>query len=487
LTYEDVVFWYSWTVFDKEEFYMAETSAAAQPEKKRITKAMRTFWGLEEVGEGFTMGGGIYQTFFITDIARLSLPLFSFYTMITSILDFIISPLTGILIDATKPMKWGKLRSWLLIMPPIAVVAAIFKYVAFPNQTVTMWVLIVAFAVYSIAFNTGNIANYSLIPAMCAYEDEKQALASNRIAGNAIGRMIMGFVTPLAIIPLTGMFGNAGYTINSFAITFSLMIFYLVHFKLSKGYEGNGTSASTKRATFKEMAKAVAANPQLVAVMFADMTSTIGTFMLPGLLVYMYRYVIADGQMMGLLATHNLVVSFGSLIGAYVSRFLMRKFEDRRKLCCAIYVTVAILCFSTRFTVDVPYLFIFVNFLMMMIAGATQPMESTFYFDCAIYSQWKTGGENPTALFLGLATISIKMISIVRGVVITILFNAINYNPDMGATPELRSGFITAYSLVNSIIPMLGFIAIFFFYKISPAIVQKCKDEIAARGPQVEA
>jgi GPH family glycoside/pentoside/hexuronide:cation symporter len=468
---------------------MAEAAESAVPktEKKRITKAMRMFWGLEEVGEGFTMGGGIYQSYFITDIARLPLPMFSFYTMITSILDFVISPLTGILIDGTKPMKWGKLRSWLLIMPPIAVVAATFKYVSFPSQSLTMWVLILAFAVYSAAFNTGNIANYSLIPAMCAYEDEKQSLASNRIAGNAIGRMIMGFVTPLAIIPLTNMFGNGGYTINSFGITFFLMLFYLVHFKLSKGYEGNGSSASTKRTTFKEMGKAIVANPQLVAVMFADMTSTMGTFILPGILVYMYRYVIGNGEMMGLLATHNLVVAFGSLIGAYISRFLMRKFEDRRKICCGVYLMVAVLCVMTRFTVDTPYLFIFVNFLMMMVAGCTQPMESTFYFDCATYSQWKTGGENPTALFLGLATISIKMTSIVRGVVITILFNAINYSPDMGPTPELRSGFITAYSLVNSIIPVLGFIAIAFFYKISPAIIAKCKAEIAARGDAVQA
>ena len=463
------------------------TAVKTETKNKPLPKIFRYIWGIAEAGEGATMGGGIYQTFFITDIAKLPLPLFSIYTMLTSILDFVISPLTGILIDGTKPMKWGKLRSWLLIMPPIVVVASLFKYSSFSNSTVTLAVLVAAFAIYATAFNTMNIANYSLIPAMTNDEDERASLASNRIAGNAIGRMIFGFVTPLAIIPLTNAFGGAGYTINIGVITALLAIFYFIHFGLSKGYEGRGSAASKKRTTFKDMFRAVIANPQLIAVMFADMTSTLGTFMLPSLLVYMYRYVIADGTAEPMLAVHNLIVGFASLVGAWLSKYLMRKIEDRRKICTKIYLLVALLCFCTRFTVQSPYMFIAVNFLMMAVAGMTQPMESTFYFDCATYAQWKTGGENPTALFLGLATISIKMTSIVRGLVITIVFNLVNYSPDLPAEalPALRAGFTNAYSLVNCVIPILGFIAITFFYKLSPDVIKKCKAEIAARGQSI--
>jgi Na+/melibiose symporter-like transporter len=137
------------------------------------------------------------------------------------------------------------------------------------------------------------------------------------------------------------------------------MLTYWGHFRLSKGYEGNGIMTPKKPLTFGEMGRAIIANPHLIPVMVADMTSTLVTFLLPGLMVYMYEYDI--------------------------------------------------------------------------------------------------------------------------GFIFTILFNAIQFNPDVGATPELRAGFINAYSLVNCIIPLMGFVAIMFFYKLSPDIIKKAAAEIETR------
>jgi Na+/melibiose symporter-like transporter len=319
---------------------------------------------------------------------------------------------------------------------------------------------------------------------MCAYEDEKAALSSNRIAYAAVGRLVSGFLIPLAMVPLALSLGDGSYVVIAAVSGVVLVAGYLFQFKLCEGYEGNGMPQAKEAFSFKQMGQAIVSNPHLIPVLFADMTSTLSTFFLPSLLVYMYQYVIQDP---GLLATHNLVCSGMAFLGAYLSRYIMQSMEDRRRIAGIIYLCAAIACFSTRFFVGIPALFILVSSLMDFASYCAQPIEGTFYFDCAVYTQWKTGGGNPTALFIGVSTLAFKFISVIRGIILTVLFNAIHFNPDAGPTPEVQAGFTNAYSLVNCVIPLMGFVAITFFYKLSPEILKKCRAEIEARGQELPA
>ncbi len=443
---------------------------------------MRRFWGAGEVGEGFFSSvGGLYFSFFLTDIALLSVGYVSFITLFTSIVDFIISPLSGGIIEGTKPMRWGKLRSWVLICPIIVTIVYPMMFIKWGSELVTTIVIVCLYVINTTAFNTMVSANYSLVPSMCSQEEERSHLSSNRMTGSNIGRLIMGYVAPMLIIPLTNMAGNYGYTMIAFMATFLMFLGYMVHFNLSKGYEGNGAASAVDkedRLTIGEMFKAVFSNPQLIPLMVSDMTSTLGSFLLPSLIVYMYKYVIGN---MALLPIHNLVIGIGGMIGAYSSRFFMNKFEDRKHVCLMIYPCIALSCLCTRFVVNTPPLFIAVCGLLQFFIGITQPVESTLYYDVATYTEWKTGKDS-TALIIGLTNLPIKLAGIIRGVVFSGLLIAVGYDANAGATPELRAGLINAFSLVTCIIPMIGWISLKFFYKISPELVKKCRKEIAERN-----
>lgn len=443
---------------------------------------MKSFWGLAEVGEGFFSSiVGLYSTFYLTDVANLPVAYVSFILMFTSVADFIISPLSGAIIEGTKPMKWGKLRSWLLILPPIVAITNAFKFVTVGSALTTAVVILAATMLNSVCFNTMVAANYALVPSMCAYEDERSHLSSNRMTGSNIGRLIMGYVAPLAMIPLLSASGDWAYAIIAFVSATLMMGAYFVHFALSKGYEGNGAVSEVEeedKMSIGDMFKAVFSNPQLIPLMISDMTSTLGSFLLPSLIVYMYKYVIED---MRLLAVHNLVTGIGGMLGAYSSRFFMNKFEDRAKLCCLIYPVIALTCFCTRFFVSIPIAFIAICGILQFAIGITQPTESTLYYDVAVYTEWKTGKDS-TALIIGLTNLPIKLATVVRSAVLSALFVAIGYDANLGATPELRAGMINAFSLVNCIIPILGFISLKFFYKITPEVVKKCREEIRLRN-----
>ena len=440
--------------------------------KKKVTKNMKRFWGVAEIGEGFFSSvAGLYFTFYLTDVAQLPLAYVSFIMMFTSVADFIISPLSGGFIEGMKPMKWGKLRSWLLILPPIVAVTNALKFVNVGSALTATVVIILAYMINTIGFNTMVAANYALVPSMCAYEDERSHLSSNRMTGSNIGRLVMGYVAPLAMVPLLASTGNAAYAIMAFVSAGLMMFGYFAHFALSKGYEGNGAVTDTKEETLsiKDMFKAIFSNPQIIPLMISDMTSTLGSFLLPSLIMYMYTYVIGD---IALVAYHNLITGIGGMIGAYASRFFMNKFDDRRKVCLTIYPCIALCVFCTRFVVDYAWIFMAVCGVLQFLIGITQPVESTLYYDVAVYSEWKTGKDS-TALIIGLTNLPIKLAGIVKSAVLSVLLAAVGYDAALGATPQLRAGLINAFSLVNCVIPLMGFLALKFLYKLTPEVMRK--------------
>lgn len=448
--------------------------------KKNVTKSMKTFWGVGEIGEGFFSSiGALYFSYFLTDIALLPVGYVSAILLFTGIVDFIISPLSGALIEGSKPMRWGKLRSWVLICPFVVLIASPMEYIKWTTPLLTSVMVIIFYVVNSVAFNTMVTANYSLVPSMCAYEDERSILSSNRMTGSNIGRLVMGWAAPLLIIGLVESFGDYGYATIMFIACVLMLIGYMIHFRLSKGYEGNGSASVSdeERLSVKDMFKAVISNPQLIPLMISDMTSTLGSFLLPTLVVYMYKYVIGN---IVLMSTHNLVTGIGGMLGAYSSRFFMKKFENRKAVCLMIYPCIAFTVFCTRFVVDTPVAFIAICGLLQFFIGITQPVESTLYYDVATYTEWKTGKDS-TALIIGLTNLPIKLAGIVKNVVISALLVAVNYDANVGATPELRAGLINAFSLVTCVIPIIGWISLKFFYKINPELIKKCKKENAER------
>ena len=91
-------------------------------EKKPLSKAIKTLYGIGDFGFGLMASVELYFfVFFLTNVAKLSLPTVALISSITSIVDAVSSPFYGAIISGTKPLKWGRNRSWILIMPPLVV------------------------------------------------------------------------------------------------------------------------------------------------------------------------------------------------------------------------------------------------------------------------------------------------------------------------------------------------------------------------------
>lgn len=449
---------------------------------KKLDKRIRTFWGIAEIGEGvMTSVNNMFFVLFLTDIANLPLAFVNAILMITSIMDFLLVPTCGAFISVIKPMKWGRLRSWLIVGIPFVILCNSLQYVSVPNSLITTVIIITAYIVMSFFFNAMVTANVSLIPNMTKgmLDSERSHLASNRMTGSNIGRLMAGYVAPNLLLILRAQFdGVISYFLLACCAGAFLGIGYFVHFKISKGYENESLNeqGESKTLSLKQIGASLIKNPPLFAVMVSDLTSNVGSFLLPALAGYYYTYVIQD---FSLLSIHMLFTGIGGMFGAYFSRFVLKRIHGR-KACLVIYPFIAVIILSSRFFAYDPVVFIGLNMIMQFLVGMTQPMESTLYMDTIVYNEWKTGVD-ATGFIMGMMNFPIKVAVIIKSAILSVTFVSIGYQAGAAPTPELQQGIINAYTIIPMIIPLIGWVALRFFYHLTEDKLEIMKKEIQER------
>src|SRR5690606_14668474 len=95
---------------------------------------------------------------------------------VTSVVDAVTSPFYGAIISGTKPMRWGRNRSWILLLPPLVVPTYMLMYTKIGSDLVAAIIICAGFIVSHILWNIPWVANLSLIPVLATNPDEAALL-----------------------------------------------------------------------------------------------------------------------------------------------------------------------------------------------------------------------------------------------------------------------------------------------------------------------
>ena len=449
-----------------------------------MNKKRLRLWGAADIGEGFIATvSNTYFSLFLTDVAMLPLGYVSIIMLITSIYDFIIAPIAGGIIAAVKPMKWGRLRSWLLICPPVAAIFFTFSYIPLSSAILSTLFIILTFFIAKGAYNISWAANLSLIGVIAQTPAERTKLTSQRMAGFNIGKLASGYITPLLAAAFAGVVGSKfSYAPMLMLAGIVLISGQLVHFWASKGYEQEKSSdveqsAEDETVGLKEMFMALATNPQLLITVLIDLTSNMQSFLLPALATYYYKYV---AQNTNLMALHMLLTGFGGLAGSLLVRSMGNKIKDHRKFLLIAYASIALLLFSCRFAAYTPVIFLAINVVCQIFTGTTQPLELQLYMDNVIYHKYKTGVD-ANSFIMSLSNMPVKFATILKSIIIPFVLMSAGYTAGAEPTPALQQGIINAYTIIPALIPVLGFIMLKFFYKLNRDEVIRMKKELETK------
>ena len=436
--------------------------------------AKKYLWGVGNIGEGVvSMVTSTYFIIFLTDTAMLPLGLVSLISLVGSILDFLLVPLSGTLLVSTKPMKWGRYRSWLLLCPPLVVLFYLLCFtVVSGNQMMTALCALLGYVGGKVAWNIVYASNVSLTAVLSG--GSKTKMTAQRMMGSNIGRLLGNSLTPAIVAAVAVHMGEVnGYRVTILVMGTVYILTCLIHFWISKDCSETGVSGENQkkdRMKASEVIQILLVEPRLFLTLVIDLTSNVASLVLPSLAVYYYKYCAAQP---GMVSTHMLIIGFGGLAGASLVRLLGNRVKNAKSVLLVLYVLVAASLLSIQIWSNSVFYFLGIGAVVSILTGMTSPFELTLYIDTAEHYRRKTGND-ATGFIMGLSNLPVKFASIIKSTLIPMALMLSGYVANAEPTPQIRQAIVNAYSLLPAVFPVLGFILLAFFYKTeNPATAEQ--------------
>lgn len=459
--------------------------------KKPLNKAVRTFYGVGDLGFSLMTQVELYFfVFFLTNVAKFSLPMVALIGSVTSIVDAVSSPFYGAVISGTKPLKWGRNRSWMLIAPPVVVLLYMFQFSKIGAEPVAAFIICAGFILSHIAWNIPWVANVALIPVLANNPDEAALLSSRRATYTALAGIIFSY----AGSPLAEYLGKAtnnevlGYALLAGIMAFVMMICYWTVFKITDGYEtvekeAQGSSKAQK-VTIGIMLRSLYQNPPLIALLAADFFRYMVNFVMTAAAAYYFTYV---AQNMALLPIYLLLGSVAQTLGAYIAGSMAKRLSTRNATIVSLFGLAAFAIAGKFVAMNLMMFFVFVLIVRLFLGVLTSTMVS-LYSDTSVYAQWKTG-ENVAPFVMGLMTVSLKLAVISRGTVIPAVLAAVGFTPGVDpntATLALKTAVIDVFLFIPGIFALISALLMVLCYKLTRDKVAQFQNEINQRKAEAQ-
>ncbi len=460
-----------------------------QKPKKEISKALKIFYGVGDCG--FTLMSNIesyYFTVFLTNLAHFSLPMVTFITTVASTIDACISWIYGAILNSIKPMKWGRYRSWLIIIPWLVPFLYAFQFIKLGDGMLSAAIIIIAAVSSHVAWNFAYVANVSMISVAGKTPEDRSQLASTRGAWANFSKVIFSYVGPGLAAICAGLIGEVNqYGAAAFVLGCIMALLYFVHFKMFTGYEEvNIEEVQAKKTDAKDktggmdLIRALIQNPPLIALLIADLAKFMFNFVLMGFAVYYFKYVANNEDM---LKTYMLVTNIFCVIGAYLSKTLSNKFSTRTTTIGVMFIQAVLLVVSYFFYGNVMLVMVLMS-VAMFGYGITYACTPALYGDTIVYSEWKTG-KNAAGWISGLQNVPLKVSIMTRGIIITSCLAMGAFSADIDpakASDTLKNAISIGFMVIPAIALAVAVVALIFGFKLTKDKVDQYTAEIAARN-----
>ena len=455
--------------------------------KKLLSKALKLFYGVGDCG--FTLMSNVesyFFNFFLTNLASFDLGIVTAITTISSTVDACLSWIYGAILNSIKPKKWGRYRSWLVLLPWIVPFLYAFQFIKIGNGIVSAVIVTVAAIASHVVWNFPYVANVSMISVAGATPDDRAQLSSTRAAWANFSKIIFSYVgVPLASV-FAGIVGETNqYGAVAFVLAWVMVVLYFAHFKMFDGYEEVSTEdvQETKKDTTKtsgmDLVRALLQNPPLIALMIADLSKWAFNFIVSGIAMYYFTYVAKDA---GLLTTYILISNIFCVVGSYLAKSVAKKFSTRTGT-IGTFILMAAVMIAANFLYTNVWLVVFLMSLAQLGYGIAYACTPALYSDTIIYSEWKTG-KNATGWISGLQNVPLKVGVMLRGISISACLAIAHFTPGMDAsqaTVELQKGICLGFMIIPACALLLSAVILLFGFKITREKVEQYRAEIDAR------
>ena len=443
-------------------------------------KRNRYTFGLGTIGRDMVFAMmNMYLIFYLTDVLNLDTATLWWATGIMvalRIFDAFTDPLMGFVVDNTRT-RFGKFKPWIAIG---AVASAILTIVLFTDFGVGGSVFIVLFAVifflWGIAYSVNDIAYWSLLPNLSLNQREREKIG-------AIARIcaLVGlFAVVVLIVPITGILADAtgsittGFTVFAVIVVGIMLAGQLI--TLFGVKEPQIAQAESGLTSFREMAKIIFKNDQLLWVVIAMGLFMVGYTTTVTFGIYFFEYVYGDIEMYSIFAIILGVSQITSLVlFPIVSKYLKRAriYLAATALVVAGYIIFFLAPVNTMLFVGLGGVLIFIG------QAGIQLIMLLFLADTVDYGHLKMGKRSDSITF-SLQPFIYKLAgALANGIVgVTIILSGIQYIKP--GDPMTETGLLI-FRAAMFILPLLCILAGYLIYRAKYRIDEAAHSEIIAK------
>lgn len=465
---------------------MAEKPTAKK--RKPLSRALKTFYGCGDCG--FTLMTNVetyYFNFFLTNLAMFSVEMTAIITTVASIVDACLSWIYGGILNAAKPMKWGRYRSWLIVVPWCVPFLYACQFLKIGDGVGAAVIIIAAAIVSHIVWNFAYVANATMMAVAGGDAQGRATLSSSRATWYNMASVLFSYLgLPLANV-LAAVVGEVNkFAAVAFVLGILMVVGYYVHFRLFEGYEEVEIPQERTKKAVKEktsagdMVKSLFQNVPLLSLLVAHLGTFIVKFVVAGSSLYYFTYAVNRA---GLQTSYVLAANLAAVVGAYAARHFAARFTNRGAMIISYIIMIASMLGSF-----VLYRNAVAVIALMTVAqfgyGICYACAPALYADTAIYAEWKSG-KSSVGWIMGLQNVPLKVAVILKAGIIAACLSFANFSPDIDpaqASEALQRGVTASFALVPALFNVLSLLLLIFGYRLTKETVARYQAEIDARA-----
>lgn len=475
----------------EEKSEVSKTSEKTEvSERKPLSTPIKLFWG---IGNGLmvlsTTMGSYFQTYWMTDIAKFTPATIGLIATINTVLTTFMAPLIGGILDATPPInkKWGRYRSWLIYGSIFAILTAPLNWIRFSdNEFIAAAVRIAIMTVAMIPGTCRTQADSALLTIVCKTPQEKSLLASRKYMYSNVFRLVSNVIVTAVVswFIAKGLSEGASYIVLS--VVFAVLAFFgfLAQFKLTEGYEGEGSPEAAKSASkakskvsIADIFKNLLKNPPLLWLFLANTATSCVAYILTMCATYYWRYVAENFAMM---SVYSLCVNGLGILGTLAVGALSQKYDNVKMSRLALVGMLVSIALVRPLGLHNQWMFIIVLSIHQFFASFNYPLFVAGYANCTVYAEWKNG-KSTAATVMGISGFPLRFAATITSWLIPFALQKVGYVAGEAASEATKAGIVGIYSIWGPIFVGIALIIMLFCYKLNNEKMAQIQAELDAR------
>lgn len=351
----------------------------------------------------YSLIGGSFFTYFMTDIALFPAIIVSVLLIVMKVWDGVNDPIVGSFIDRHTFKNGEKLRPFLKYTPLPVGIATVLLFLVFSTNENLLWLrvsyFIIMYICWDLAYTVQDVSIWGITAMVSPNSNERDRFVQWARTVGSIIYSAFSTVIPMALEMIANAKGvSMSFVTLVFAIIFGLggaMISYRCYYAQERIHVNQQEQQESLKESFLLLFK----NKMLLLVTLANLCGSLGFG--ASLVTYFFKYEIpADFIGGGLIGALGLTTIYFILTG--LPGFIGMVLADKLKKWFGGYVNVLIFIQITNVIARV--IAFFVGFegnklwLSMIIigigsipAGAASIAQTSIFCDSIDYMEWKTG------------------------------------------------------------------------------------------------